>query len=201
MSPEVLYHYTSLTQPITLTPRGFVRGLPEFALAQHALGGQVRKAAIVASQTDPVQQLLMPKVWAELAYEAQRRHLDPNLVSRLDAVFAFVNPLDAFEALATWDATGSDRTVWACQVPGGAVVSFVDVDQFRSVPRDAHLGGSPAWWEAVWNDHLERAVAYWQPGQDGTLEALVHPALSMTRRVHLRSFIQTRGPVGSPRVE
>lgn len=183
-----MYHKTDLVDPIEIVPRGFVKALPAFAvLAPLVNAGDIDSAAEAA--VDLTEHLteqeveVVRKVWTELAYELARVTNYAGEVSRLDCVFLFENPVDAFESLGTW---GSSQWVWRCEIPGDSPVSRCDVDHFfvRNLDKT-----NPEAWRNKWERSLEESSGYWAPGDNPTAEILVAGSARLLERVHLRDFV------------
>lgn len=185
-----VYHYSSLVEPKLLTPRHYVEGLPSFeSLAPLALGGDTDGMAALASELHQEGRRDVGKVVTELAYEHVRRSTHPEAVSRFDAVYAFENPIDAFEVIAIWpDSNAGNRWVWLCELSDDVKRSVCDVDQF--FVRNRPSAEQPASWIRHWEQAVEQAEMYWVPDHDwATRELLIEGHLQMIRRIHLREVV------------
>lgn len=179
-----MYHKTHSADPIEITPQGRVRALPAFAvLAPLVNAGDIDGAAEAAVDLTEKGVQEVRKAWTELAYESARIANHTGEVSRLDCVFLFENPVDAFEALGTW---GSSPWIWRCEIPGDPPVTRCDVDQYF----DRNLeGANIEAWSSKWKQSMEDSVGYWAPGDNPTTEILVAGSARLVERVHLRDFV------------
>src|SRR5207253_3676004 len=97
------------------------------------------------------------KIWTELAFEAVRQQLAPEAPSRLDAIFAFADPI---EALSFTETTGQGQQVWRGTVESGVTWWLVDMAAFDVVEPQANAADV---FRVSWAVALERARGYWIP--------------------------------------
>ena len=140
-------------------------------------------ALMFGNEAHPAQKAI-PKLWSEAAYEVKRQQLDPTLPSRLDSLFACVDPLDAFLLV---DATPIG-SVWRGVVEDGVEWAIVEMAEFATVtPATATVEA----FEAAWREASTRAAAYWCPSMPlREPEVLVAGAINLTEQVLLRSLLR-----------
>ena len=134
----------------------------------------------------------VPKIWTELAYESVRLRAGPEMPSRLDALYAFADPL---EALSFTEVTGNAQQVWEGEVTAGVPWVLVDMADFEVVEP---LAPDEAGFRTAWDTACERASRYWTPGSDVTLgEILVAGTITLGRRLELLPLLRSLGLVES----
>ena len=131
----------------------------------------------------------IPKLWAEAAYEQARVALAPGKVSRLDALYACFDPIEAFLMIDTGVAISS---VWRGQLHEGARWSAAAFDAFEVIRPP--VGAVANAFVTAWTELAEHASCYWQPAADGPeLEVLVAGEIDFTDRVSLRAILVEQG--------
>jgi hypothetical protein len=98
-------------------------------------------------------------VWTELAYEKVRQEVAPNAVPRLNALFAFVDPLEAFDfATRPVVRDGYPQAVYEVQVAAGTRWQLVDMTKWsRPSLGDCSAGAL----RECWNAAQAAANGYW----------------------------------------
>lgn len=111
---------------------------------------------------------LVPKIWTELAYESVRVRVARTLPSRLDSLFAFTDPLEAF---SLEQITSNDKDVYQGVVQDGVAWCIVDMAHF-GIPSFQTF--NPEGYQSAWDVACGQAARYWNPtGPIETAEALV----------------------------
>jgi hypothetical protein len=128
------------------------------------------------------------KVWTELAFESARVHVAPDMPSRLDALYAYADPL---EALSFTEVTGASKQVWEGEVQDDSQWALVDMSAFEVVnPVEVGEKG----YQEAWDQAAKRAKTYWAPGGDvQAAEILVNGELLLTRRLQLIPLLREHG--------
>lgn len=185
------------------TPARWVRQQPLFAhfVANDAApspAGRLRYAeerrlAMLAArlaEEHPSQLDDLYKLWAECAYETLRP-LDA--LSRLDALYAFADPLDAFCFL---DRNPGARYVWEVQVNDGVDWIVVDMAAFvveRPFPVTPRALGECR------TRILENVPAYWHPDECRLPEILIGGAVTYVRELALSATLVQSGVLPASR--
>ena len=210
--PTYVFHKTHLTDPVELKPRYFVRNSLDFGVLSNAfgVGGSRALAPAAASLAEKANNAsksqgkgpsigLVGKLLTEFVTEEVRKREFSDAVSRLDCVFGFLDPIDAFESLSVWSPQEGDKTVWICEVPNEVAVSRTNLDKFYlpAPPPQAKIP-DPGWWRNAIDEIEDRASSYWVPGPLPTGEALIGGAVRMIRRVHLREFLTYHARAANP---
>jgi hypothetical protein len=130
----------------------------------------------------------VPKLWAEVAFEIARRELAPEKPSRLESLYAWFDPIEAF--LFIDDATVG--AVWRGAVPDGVrwvAANFTAFDVLRP-PAGAAAGAFAEAWDAL----QERARCYWLPTLPiERAEVLVDGVIDLVEKVKLRTLLADAG--------
>jgi hypothetical protein len=142
-----------LSQPLLQTPVGWTRAQASFDPLSDDPDPQ--HAALLHRVGTPN----VRKVWVELAYETTRANVAPHFPSRLDSLYAFADPVEAFDfqqhsdtALDVWKATIQDGVHWA----------VVDMAKF-SIPDPPSTDAEG--FDAIWDWATDNATQYWAPGE------------------------------------
>jgi hypothetical protein len=129
------------------------------------------------------------KLWAEAAYEIKRREIAPAKVSRLDALYACFDPLEAFMMADSGVAVGG---VWRGEVSAGvrwSAAAFLDFEVIRPP-----IAATPQAFADAWQQLLEHAERYWAPTHEtAELEVLVEGEIELQERITLRSVLEAEG--------
>ncbi len=128
------------------------------------------------------------KVWTELAYETVRLEVAPELPPRLDSLFAFADPIEAFDF--GYETLGV-KQAWMGEVLDGVPWAQVDVGAFRVERVDETTVEE---FRAAWERAAARAVQYWTPGEVPEIaEILVAGPIQLKQRVTLTALFKTLG--------
>lgn len=134
----------------------------------------------------------IPKLWAEVAYEIKRREIAPNKVSRLDALYACFDPLEAFLMV---DAGVAVTTVWRGEVSVGVRWSAAAFLKFEVIRPP--LGATRQAFADAWPELFAAADEYWTPTPETPeLEVLVDGEIELADRVMLREVLESEGVLG-----
>jgi hypothetical protein len=100
-------------------------------------------------------------VWTELAYEHVRQQVAPTSVSRLGALYAFVDPIEAFHFATRpiFPREGGPQVVVTIEVPQGTRWRLVDMDRWK-VCRLAER--TEAGLREAWTRASTAATEYWR---------------------------------------
>jgi hypothetical protein len=130
----------------------------------------------------------IPKIWTEIAYEVVRSEVAPDHPSRLDSLFAFADPLEAFAFQQHVDAAVD---VWEGQVLDGARWGLVDMAGFEVV--QSH-GSDMDSFANAWDQASAAARSYWAPGEMvETAEILVEGRIQLRRKLDLLPSLRELG--------
>lgn len=186
--PLTVYRAISTVgQPLLQQPMGWVRLQPAFqGLAVDST--PLAAAALAAASVPNVE-----KVWTEMAYEAGRVAVAPNLPSRLGSLFCFADPL---EALSFTEVAGEAKHVWEAEVQAGIPWALVDMSQFEVVnPSTQDASG----YQTAWDQAFRRASSYWAPDADvadvKVAEILIAGPAMLIRRLELLPLLRELGLV------
>jgi hypothetical protein len=128
----------------------------------------------------------IPKLWAEAAFEHKRTELAPGKVSRLDALYACFDPLEAFLMV---DAGVAVSAVWKGDLSTGVRWSAADFLAFEVIRLP--VGATGVAFADAWRQLSEHAERYWQPSlRAPQLEVLVDGEIELTERVSLRAILE-----------
>ncbi len=120
-------------------PQGYIQTLPGFGLLAAALAGGSttlnNQAAALAATTNPEK---IAKAWTEVLYEEVRAQVAPTAPSRLNSLWAFLDPLEAF---ALSDRTATAYVVFEAEVLPGITWFVADMSAF-SVPQFSGFAAS-----------------------------------------------------------
>ena len=152
--PLEVYRALSVGPPVLRqTPQCFVRRTDAFK----GLFGRVSPTIAAALHAANVS--LVPKVWTELAYESVRAEILPSAPSRLDALYAFADP---FEAFSFTEETRTPHQVHRGMVLQGTPWQLVDMGSFSIVQP---VTPDEAGYDQAWAVARTAAVSYWLTGQ------------------------------------
>lgn len=171
-------------QPLLQQPVRWARSLPAFQALATNPTPPIAAALAAASVAD------VDKVWTELAYESARVQVAPEMPSRLDALYAYADPL---EALSFTEVTGEPKQVWEGNVQDRVPWAVVDMSAFKMVePTNADEAG----YQEAWDRAFEEAKMYWEPGDEVRIaEVLVAGSVLLSRRLELIPLLRELGLV------
>lgn len=134
--------------------------------------------------------LNVPKVWSELAYETVRKEAFPAAPSRLESLYAYLDPL---EALSFTEVTGYGKQVWRGEVENGVRWAVVDVSHFSvAQPASADING----FQEAWDRARTQARSYWGSEADvREAEVLVAGPIVLTEQILLVPYLRRIGLV------
>jgi hypothetical protein len=131
----------------------------------------------------------IPKLWAEAAVEHKRQEIAPDKVSRLDALYACFDPLEAFLMVDSGVAVSS---VWKGELSDGVRWSATDFLAFKVIRPP--VGATGQAFADAWTQLLGHADAYWKPSQaSAQLEVLVEGEIELSERLVLREILEGQG--------
>jgi len=173
--PLTVYRSTNRSDLSTIqTPQRWVMSQPAYAILS------ATPAASTAAQLQAAIHQHVPKIWTELAYEDVRRRLAPGAPSRLESLFAFADPVEAF---SLEQVTNVDKAVWEAEVSIAAPWALVDMSHFEI---GEYKSFDEAGFQDAWNNAADRASKYWMPGGTiATAEILVGGTIELKRQLNL----------------
>jgi hypothetical protein len=131
----------------------------------------------------------IPKLWAEAAYEIKRREIAPGKVSRLDALYACFDPLEAFMMADSGVAVGG---VWRGELSAGVRWSAASFRHFEVIRPP--IGATAQAFTVAWESLLGHAELYWMPAiETAELEVLVEGEIELRERATLRGLLEHEG--------
>lgn len=182
VGPAIVFRAITANVPLLQTPQSWVRNQPAF----ERLAADCLPDAAAALQAAGV--LEVEKVWTELAYESVRAAAARDWPSRLDSLFAFADPVEAFDF--GYETLGV-KQAWEGTVPDGVAWAQVDMSVFR-VERVA--AATPAEFADAWQRAERGAHDYWSRSADPEVaEILVAGPIQLVRRVTLTDLFRTLG--------
>jgi len=156
--------------------------------AYQALSVDPRAEIAIALQRANVDHVL--KVWTELAYESVRLTVAPDAPSRLESLYAYLDPL---EALSFPLEIAEGRQIWRGAVADGVRWSIVDMSAFSSTPPATNDASG---FQTSWDEAAVRARDYWQPRNEiRQAEVLIAGAIQLAERLNLLAVLRTLGLV------
>lgn len=183
--------YRSITpgeQPLLQTPMRWVENQPVFELLNETSLNPVHAALFHRAGTPYI-----PKIWTELAYESTRKEIAPERPSRLEALYAFLDPIEAFSFI---QVTGQIKQIWKGNVLEGVPWAVVDMAEFET----ADVGdGSADGFARAWDSARQRAKAYWTPTTElKRAEVLIAGDLILEKHLDLIEALQDVGILDGP---
>lgn len=160
--------------PLRQTPQSWVRNQQSFPPLAEAPVPE-KAAELHAAGVPHVE-----KVWTELAFENVRLERASHLPSRLESLFAFADPLEAFDF--GYETFGM-KQAWVGEVPENVRWAQVDMSAYR-VERAGTATSTE--FQVAWDRAVVRASSYWVPsGIPVVAEVLVEGPIQLLRRVTL----------------
>jgi hypothetical protein len=176
-------------------PQRYVRQLPAFQALEPLLdsGGSPPDAAALLADSGFER---VDKALGELAYEAVRRDFHSELPSRLDCLFAFFDPIEAF----LFEAVPQDGPRIVCSGRVRSEVRWVIVPMPIPVILPAPSPPDGAGFRQFWTKSLDRARIYWDQDTplDRVAEVLVEGPIDIRDRYELWGTLIEAGLVLPP---